>query len=280
MVQHLPPRQGWLARITLVVFSFVLLVDIAVMVKGQEAVDEDYYDHEDLWVEDFYEYDEDYDHETVWDEDFYDDKKDDGNRHRSLAPTTGTSTVLMVRVTDAEGREPMQSASELTDKFFYDEPCVATQYLACSKGPTSDGLNLIPGTQEHLDNFSPGTGAVIEGGVLELTIPNVIQNVDVKEVEKWVTNEIKDQFNWSVDEPFTHVMYILPMRFNPYAPMPGFLSVHGDPDYATRINSASHELGKHKQQCLWKPQIKASHLLLFLLLVRAQHGLGSLVDGR
>ena len=57
--------------------------------------------------------------------------------HNDILSTTGTKKVLVVRVTDKEGKQPAEDASFLSDKFFGtfgDTMTMTSQFDACSFG--------------------------------------------------------------------------------------------------------------------------------------------------
>jgi len=184
-------------------------------------------------------------------------------RRRLVAPgdPTGDHTLLVVRVTDTIGDAPSKSLIQISRDIFgpaefdqvnlVSELCIATRrlmilmysflfplscllslkrsrYIACS----GERLQFIPATRGNSNSNSIINSTVsINGGVMELNIPQIVRGVSALTVESFVTAELS---NLGIGEfTFTHTMLILPASVDVfgaagYAYLDWYLSVIKD----------------------------------------------------
>lgn len=162
------------------------------------------------------------------------------SRRRKLAPSIGTSTVLVLRVT-YRGTEPSLSAAELASSVFglgqqAADVSLASQMEACSFG------KLV---------MEPAEGAFIVNGVAEISITERVSGQNsVRALENLVVDKANRQFG-TLSAQYEHVVLVMPddnslvyggNGFLAYAFLRGYVSVFHDL-WAGRISALAHEVG-------------------------------------
>ncbi len=120
---------------------------------------------------------------------------------------TGIKPILVVRVTDSDGKAPAYSAAQLSDDVFgtYDDPVnLKSQMYGCSFGQ----LNIIPG-----GTFGKGND-IAAPGVIEVTIPITLTDNSRADIRKAVTAAAQTKLGFSLPGPYQHVMYSLEGCYN------------------------------------------------------------------
>ena len=123
--------------------------------------------------------------------------------HNDTLSTTGTKKVLVVRVTDKEGKAPAEDASFLSDKFFGtngDTMTMTSQFDACSFG-------------EFLVTTDYGNAAIeakmAAPGVLEIDINIKLKDATQAQVRSACLNAIKNKLGVNMPWQFDHVVLVV-----------------------------------------------------------------------
>lgn len=121
-----------------------------------------------------------------------------GQRH--LAQTSGTRSVLVVRVT-APNSPQSTSAISMTNSIFGiggEQHSMASQYSSCSFGKIA---------------FVPANGySGIVNGVLDLVLPTSVVNINVETIENSMKIAVKNALNITnnLDSSFSNIMFCMP----------------------------------------------------------------------
>ena len=198
------------------------------------------------------------------------------NSRRRLAPTTGTSTLLVVYAVPPDAQNTDRTSAQMADELFGDyvggsDPVNArSQVIACSNG----ARNYIPACADD----AAGCGsAPIVNGVIEVPITDNVSGVASGTVVNWVTtatNTLLSPHNLSTGS-FTQVMFILPDAVSwggaaAWAYLPGSVSAFRS-SYSYRMGVQVHEFGHNIGYVILGfviILILHIHVLLFLLHIR------------
>jgi hypothetical protein len=122
------------------------------------------------------------------------------NKARRLAIVEGDKPVLVVRVTDSEGRVYPDSATVVSDKVFGtdgDLVNLKSQMSACSFGK----LNIVPGAVPRRKRAA--------SGVIEVNIPISLNNTQW-DVRNAITAAVQDKLGiQEMPGPYQHIMYLV-----------------------------------------------------------------------
>ncbi len=122
------------------------------------------------------------------------------NRH--LATVKGDKPILVVKVTDADGKVVPYTNAQVSDDVFGtngDPVNLKSQMYGCSFGQ----LNIIPGK-----TFGKGDD-IAAPGVIEVTIPITLEGNDRIKIKNVVTAAVQTKLGFNLPGPYQHVMYSL-----------------------------------------------------------------------
>ena len=169
-------------------------------------------------------------------------------RHeRRLAQTTGTKSVLVVRVNGGQGRTSASESEIRTETFGADDVNLRTQYDGCSGGK----LQFVP--YNGLVTGGPGspTRPFINNGVITLNVPGITPGQNMFTAENLVRNEIVNKLG-SLNQ-FDHIMMCLPPGTNGpigYAYLNDRVSVYNEytrggqsKSWCAAVSIQMHEIG-------------------------------------
>ena len=130
---------------------------------------------------------------------------DAGRRHnRHLATTvTGNKPILVIRVTDSQGRAVPYSSEQVSDDIFGskgDSMTLQSQMKACSMGKLNIYAGTVPGHPE-IDQNSPG--------VIEVEIDIDLNDSSRTEVRNAVLNKARNEYGIELPGSYQHVMIVL-----------------------------------------------------------------------
>lgn len=168
--------------------------------------------------------------------------KRNGKSKRRLAVVTGVKPILVVRVTDAEGKVVPQNAEQVGDDIFGtkgDPVNLKSQMSACS----FNQLNITAGNPPI---NSAGSNEVAPG-VIEVTIGVHLANNTRSTIRNAVTSAAQNKLGFNLPGPYQQVMYVLEGCYQDcgwaaYAYINSWNSVYQGP-YYYMTGVQMHELG-------------------------------------
>jgi len=122
------------------------------------------------------------------------------SKGRNLAVVTGTKPILVVKVTDAVGKQRAESPFQIGDDVFgygTDQVNLKSQMAACSMGT----LNIVPGADPNGTQSAPG--------VVEVTIGVTLEGNDRATIRNAVTTAVQAKIGESLPGRYQQVMYVL-----------------------------------------------------------------------
>mmetsp|Transcript_49050 Transcript_49050/g.118816 ORF Transcript_49050/g.118816 Transcript_49050/m.118816 type:complete len:961 (-) Transcript_49050:91-2973(-) len=126
-------------------------------------------------------------------------------RHeRRLARTTGTKSVLVVRVIGGQSQTSASEGDLREETFGENDVNLRTQYDGCSGGK----LQMVPYNGLVNGGSGSSTRPFINNGVVTLNVPGITSGQNMFNAENLVRNEIVDKLG-SLDQ-FDHIMMCLP----------------------------------------------------------------------
>ena len=152
--------------------------------------------------------------------------------------TTGTRTILIVRIVASDGATTSDTATLGDSVFGYNgNPVnIKSQFDACSHG----GLIM----EECPDLNSIDSRPNIVSGTVTVNVPTSVSDGD-SAMENAVTTELGSQFGTSASNLADHVMYCFPtgtMSYVGYGYINSWLTAYDD-RWCERVSSQMHEIG-------------------------------------
>ena len=162
-------------------------------------------------------------------------------KRRSLAPSMGVNTVLVVRITYL-GQEPSKSANQLAARFFCTGPradgvCAAERFASCSHGK----LQVVP-----------AVGTDIQNGIVEVSVNRAVSGThSTNTLVNRVIEGLVDTYG-DLESQYQFLSFILPThndlrwgdnyKYLAYATLLGFESVYRDL-WSVHLDAIVHEWG-------------------------------------
>ncbi|KAL7552277.1 hypothetical protein ACHAWF_015504 [Thalassiosira exigua] len=171
----------------------------------------------------------------------YEEDRDDDNGRRTAEGENmyeGTKQVLVVRVTDSDGRVHSDNAKTISNKIFGTYGDVAnakSQFSACSYGK----FQLTNEYDDKIPEAAPG--------VIEVDIPIPLKGNDRRAVRSAAIRAARSKLGFQLPGPFHHVMFVLEGCYQEcgwaaYAYVNSWLSVYQGDNYKY-VGVQLHELG-------------------------------------
>ena len=159
---------------------------------------------------------------------------------RNLAVYEGDKPVLVVRVTDKDGKVTPDNARFVSDKIFGtygDKVTMSSQFAACSFGK-------LQVTNEYDVDISKHLAAP---GVINVDLPIRLSNSDRLAVRNAATKAVEDKLGFELPGPFQHVMFVLEACYTDcgwagYGYVNSWLSIYQG-DYYKMAGVQLHEVG-------------------------------------
>ena len=166
-------------------------------------------------------------------------------RKLSNGDVTGVKPILVVKVTDSDGRARYESAAQISDDIFgsYTDPVnMKSQLEDCSFGQ----LTIQPG-QLPDDVASKDTSGNTIPGTMEVTIPIPLNTNDRYKIHNAITTEVQSKLGITLPGPFEQVMYVIEKCYvgcgwAAYAYVNSWMSVY-QYQYYKMVGVTVHELG-------------------------------------
>ena len=162
------------------------------------------------------------------------------NSDRKLSVYEGDKPVLVVRVTDKDGKVTSDNARTVSDKLFGsygDQTTLKSQFAACSFGKLQVSNEYDVDISKHL--AAPG--------VINVDLPISLSNSDRLAVRNAAIKAVEDKLGLGLPGPFQHVMFILEACYTDcgwaaYSFVGGYISVYQGNSYQN-VGIVMHEVG-------------------------------------
>ena len=167
-------------------------------------------------------------------------------RKLSNGGVTGVKPILVVKVTDSQGRARNESPYQISDDIFgsYTDPVnMKSQLEDCSFGQ----LTIQPGQVLPENVASKDSAGNTIPGMMEVTIPIPLNTNDRYKIHNAITTEVQSKLGFTLPGPYEQVMYVIEKCYvgcgwAAYAYVNSWMSVYQS-QYYKMVGVTVHELG-------------------------------------